>query len=69
LRSSSSPRWLVRAARGGKDRRKKSPYIDVRGHATIHGHFLRAEIVAVPDPGHNPHMEARAAFVAAVLGK
>jgi esterase len=34
----------------------KSPYIDVRGHATIHGHFLRAEIVAVPDPGHNTNV-------------
>ena len=29
----------------------KSPYIDDGGHATIYGHFPRAEIVVVPDSG------------------
>ena len=46
----------------------KSPYIEPSDHETIHAHFPAAKIQVVPDVGHNPHMEARTAFVSAVLG-
>lgn len=46
----------------------KSPYIESGDHERIHSHFPAAKILVIPDVGHNPHMEARAAFVAAVLG-
>ncbi len=45
----------------------RSVYIEPEDHATIRAHFPRAEVVTIPDSGHSPHMEARAAFVTAVL--
>lgn len=45
---------------------EKSNYIDPADHAAIRMHFPAAEIRAVADSGHNPHMEKRAEFVAAV---
>lgn len=45
-----------------------SPYIEPEDHAAIRRHFPAAEIVTLPGVGHNPHLEGRAAFVAAVLG-
>lgn len=44
-----------------------STYIEPDDHATIRRHFPAATITVLPGCGHNPHMEARAAFVAAVL--
>jgi pimeloyl-ACP methyl ester carboxylesterase len=44
-----------------------SSYIEAEDHATIRAHFPAAEIITLPKCGHNPHMEAREAFVAAVL--
>jgi esterase len=46
---------------------EKSNYIEPADHAAIRTHFPRAEIVTLRDSGHNPHMEVREAFVAAVL--
>ncbi len=46
---------------------EKSNYIEAGDHAAIRGYFPRAEIRAIAQAGHSPHMEARAAFVAAVL--
>jgi pimeloyl-ACP methyl ester carboxylesterase len=37
------------------------------GVMVIRTHFPNAEIRTLPNCGHNPHMEAREAFVAAVL--
>lgn len=54
----------VRVIAGGA-----SNYIEPGDHATILGHFPAAEIVVLPGVGHNPHMEAREAFVAAVLAE
>lgn len=48
---------------------EKSDYIEASDHAVIREHFPASEIVTVKDSGHNPHMETREAFVAAVLGK
>lgn len=45
-----------------------STYIEPADHETIRAHFPRAEIVTVAGSGHNPHMETREPFVAAVLG-
>ena len=52
----------VRFLRGGK-----SDYIRDEDHAAIRAHFPRADIVTLPDSGHNPHFEARAGFVEATL--
>lgn len=46
---------------------EKSNYIEQGDHAAIRAHFPNADILALPNCGHNPHMEAREAFVAAVL--
>ena len=46
---------------------EKSNYIEAGDHATIRAHFPAAEILTLPNCGHNPHMEAREAFVAAVI--
>lgn len=46
---------------------EKSTYIEADDHAAIRAHFPAARIHVLPDAGHNPHMEMRAAFVAAVL--
>jgi esterase len=47
---------------------EKSDYIEPADHEVIRSHFPEAEIVTLPNCGHNPHMEAREAFVAAVVG-
>ena len=52
----------VRLIAGGK-----STYIEPADHAVIRMHFPAAEICTLADAGHNPHLETRAAFVAAVL--
>ena len=44
-----------------------STYIEPADEATIRAHFAHAEIVTIPNSGHNPHMETREAFVHAVL--
>lgn len=44
----------------------KSRYVTAEDHAAVRRHFPAAEIVTMPDAGHNPHMEAREAFVATV---
>lgn len=51
----------VRFIAGGK-----SNYIEPADHAAIRTHFPNAEIQTIPGSGHNPHMETRADFVAAV---
>ncbi|MBL9186331.1 MAG: alpha/beta fold hydrolase [Opitutaceae bacterium] len=45
----------------------KSAYVESTDHAVIRAHFPAADIRTIAESGHNPHMEARAAFVAAVL--
>lgn len=45
----------------------KSDYVEEADHAAIRAHFPAAQFAAIPESGHNPHMEAREAFVAAVL--
>jgi len=46
---------------------EKSNYVEPSDHAVIRIHFPAAEMVTVAGSGHNPHMETREAFVAAVL--
>jgi esterase len=41
----------------------KSNYVEAADYPAIHAHFPHAEIVTIAESGHNPHMEARAAFV------
>jgi pimeloyl-ACP methyl ester carboxylesterase len=48
---------------------ENSTYIEPADHATIRAHFPAADIRAIAGAGHNPHMETRAEFVAAVLGR
>lgn len=62
LRATDRFEGPVRFIAGGK-----STYIEPADHAAIHAHFPAAEIVTLANVGHNPHMEAREAFVAAVL--
>ena len=52
----------TRFLRGGK-----SNYIRDEDFAAIRAHFPQAEVVTLPDSGHNPHFEARAGFVEAAL--
>ncbi len=52
----------VRFITGGKSR-----YVGTADQAVIHGHFPQATIEAIAASGHNPHMETRSEFVAAVL--
>jgi pimeloyl-ACP methyl ester carboxylesterase len=52
----------TRFLRGGK-----SNYIRDEDVATIRAHFPQADVVTLPDSGHNPHFEARAGFVEATL--
>ena len=47
---------------------EKANYIEAEDHHVIRTHFPRAEIITLPNCGHNPHMEAREAFVAALIG-
>ncbi len=51
----------VRFIAGGK-----SNYIEPGDGAAIAAHFPAADRVTIAESGHNPHMEARGAFVAAV---
>lgn len=46
----------------------RSRYVEEADHAKIRGHFPRAELRVIAESGHNPHMDAREAFVRAVLG-
>ena len=46
---------------------EKSNYIEAGDDEMMLTHFPRAEIRTIADAGHNPHMEKRAEFVAAVL--
>jgi esterase len=46
---------------------EKSNYIEPEDHQEIRRHYPAATIRILPNCGHNPHMEAREAFVAAVL--
>lgn len=43
-----------------------SNYIEPGDHVAIHRHFPAADLRVVPEAGHNPHMERREDFVAAV---
>ena len=43
-----------------------SHYVTAADHAVIRHHFPRAELTTLAGAGHNPHLDARAAFVAAV---
>jgi len=43
-----------------------SAYIEPPDHVLIRQHFPAAEIIVLPNVGHNPHMEAREAFVRSV---
>ena len=47
----------------------KSSYVEEGDHAIIRGHFPAVKFHAIPESGHNPHLEARERFVAAVFGK
>jgi len=47
----------------------KSRYVATEDRVTIEKHFPGARIEVVAESGHNPHMETRAAFVAAVTGE
>jgi pimeloyl-ACP methyl ester carboxylesterase len=46
----------------------KSLYIEAGDQAAIRAHFAGAELRTIAEAGHIPQLEARAAFVAAVLG-
>ena len=46
----------------------KSHYVEADDHATVRNHFPLADLRTIEGAGHNPHLEARAEFVAAVLG-
>ncbi len=45
----------------------KSPYVKPEDHAAIMAHFPQARIETMANAGHNPHIEAREAFVALVM--
>ena len=47
----------------------KSRYIEAGDHPAIHAHFPAAHIEVIAESGHNPHLEARPAFVALVLNQ
>jgi pimeloyl-ACP methyl ester carboxylesterase len=53
----------ARFVRGGK-----SDYIREADLPAIHAHFPRADLVTLPESGHNPHFDARTGFVEAVAG-
>jgi pimeloyl-ACP methyl ester carboxylesterase len=46
----------------------KSRYVEPGDHAQIEKYFPNAKIVVIADARHNPHMDSRVEFVAAVLG-
>ncbi len=45
----------------------RSRYVESADHPAIARHFPAARLTTLAEAGHNPHMEARAAFVSAVL--
>ena len=45
----------------------RSRYVETGDHALILARFPAARITVLPESGHNPHMDAREAFVQAVL--
>lgn len=47
----------------------ESRYVTAEDHAVVRRHFPAAEIVTLPGAGHNPHLEAREAFVALVRAR
>ena len=47
----------------------RSRFVEAADHAIIRQHFPAATITIMPESGHNPHIEAREAFVQAVLGE
>jgi esterase len=47
----------------------KSHYVREADRSVITAHFPKARVTVVADSGHNPHMETRAEFVAAVIGE
>lgn len=47
----------------------KSTYLETGDAALVRAHFPAAEIVTLPKAGHNPHLETRAEFVAAILSR
>lgn len=46
----------------------KSRYVQAGDMGAIEAHFPGARVEVIAGSGHNPHMEARAEFVRAVLG-
>lgn len=52
----------VRLIAGGR-----SDYVQASDHALVKAHFPAADVITIPNCGHNPHMEAREAFVRAVF--
>jgi len=52
----------TRFIRGGK-----SDYIRDADWPDLRAHFPSADLVTLPESGHNPHFDARAGFVDAVL--
>jgi len=46
---------------------ERSDYVRAADWPAVTGHFPAATRTMIPEAGHNPHMEAREAFVAAVL--
>jgi pimeloyl-ACP methyl ester carboxylesterase len=47
----------------------KSRYVGETDRPVIMRHFPAARITVIADSGHNPHMEARVDFVAAILAE
>ena len=45
----------------------RSDYVSPDDRPAIRAHFPQAQFAVLPESGHNPHMETRDAFVAAVL--
>ena len=45
----------------------RSRYVLESDHAVVKSHFPQARIEVIAESGHNPHMDAREAFVRAVL--
>jgi pimeloyl-ACP methyl ester carboxylesterase len=53
----------TRFIRGGR-----SDYIREADLPEIRAHFPRAELITLPESGHNPHFDARTGFVEALMG-
>jgi pimeloyl-ACP methyl ester carboxylesterase len=46
---------------------EKSRFVLAQDHEKIRQHFLQARIETIAEAGHNPHMDAREAFVRVIL--